>query len=252
MTQHPVPALPPVSAEYLDTLHNSDPGGAPKQSASRLYRSANGMTRMDFEASSVINDPVNQKTVLLDHAKKEAKIMSMQQAGLPQFAQPQFAAGVAPAMPAPPPPMHIQDLGKRMIDGHEVMGKKYTFQPPPLPQVGPPAMPAIPKPPEVHVPAVPGVPHAAGLAGLPALPEAPKAPGLTGGPHIPAVPPPPQAPPLPLPPSVMEVWTSTSLLIPLLSRMKGGFGQRISQCKNPIPGEPHPAVFQIPPGYSMG
>ncbi len=209
------------------------------------------MTRVDFGQSSIINNIAKRQTIFLDHVKKEAKVLPMQQAALPQVPQPHLNLPGAPPLPAPPPPMNVQDLGKRMIEGHEVMGKKYTFQPPPLPEVTPPHIPEMPQAPQVQAPALAGAPQLPKLPGLPAIPQVPKPPDVPAIPTAPAMPAAPQAPPPPLPPSVMEVWTSTSLLIPMLSRMKGGFGQRISQCKNPIRGEPDPAVFQIPPGYKL-
>ena len=36
-----------------------------------------------------------------------------------------------PAGIAPPAPPRVQDLGKSMIEGHEVEGKRYTLPPPP-------------------------------------------------------------------------------------------------------------------------
>jgi hypothetical protein len=260
VTQFSPPALPPLSAEYADTLHAATEGATPQQFLSKLHRSANGTTRTDFGQSSIINDVAKKQTIFLDHAKKEAKIMPMGQAALPQMPQAPSNVGAMPAMPAPPPPMNVQDLGKRLIAGHEVMGKKYTFQPPPLPQVTPPPMPETPEAPKLQAPALPGVPPPPKLPGvptmpavpqMPAMPQVPKAPALPGAPPIPQMPAAPQPPPAPLPPTEMEVWTSTSLFIPMLSRMKGGVGQRISQCTNPIKGEPPPATFQIPPDYKL-
>jgi hypothetical protein len=57
----------------------------------------------------------------------------------------------------------------------------------------------------------------------------------------------PPAPPLP--DTVAEVWTSTKLMLPMLSRTTGSFGKQISRCTSAIPGEPPPSTFQIPPGY---
>jgi hypothetical protein len=50
---------------------------------------------------------------------------------------------------------------------------------------------------------------------------------------------------------VAEVWMSTSLHLPVLSRITGSFGQQICHCKNPVGGEPPASAFQIPPQYKQ-
>jgi len=112
----------------------------------------------------------------------------------------------------------VKDLGKRVVDGHDVEGKEYTLPPPPKP----PAPPAMPAPPQVKAPALPGAP---------AMPELPK---------------PPAPPPVPV---VTEVWTSTKLKVPVLTRITGPFGKQVSHNKNLVGGEPSPALFQVPPDY---
>jgi hypothetical protein len=107
----------------------------------------------------------------------------------------------------------VEDLGKGFIEGHEVEGKKYTFQPP-----KPPDMPKLP---ELAKPAMPGMPA------------------------------PPQAPPAPKMPTVAEVWTSTKTKMPVLTKVTGPFGQQVCHCKPGPESEPHPAVFQVPPDYKL-
>ena len=63
----------------------------------------------------------------------------------------------------------------------------------------------------------------------------------------------PQARP-PSPPSLphtVEVWTSTKLHVPLLTKVTGSFGQQTNRCKSPSVGEPPASKFQIPPGYKV-
>ena len=119
-----------------------------------------------------------------------------------------------PGMPAAPMgAVHVQDLGKALIEGHEVDGKKFTMQPPQMPS--PPGMPQMP--------------------GLPQAPTMPQAPGM------------PQAP---KPPMVSEVWTSSKLQMPVLTKTTGEFGQQVCHCKC-SDAVPPPTMFQIPPGYRM-
>src|SRR2546423_4191528 len=150
-----------------------------RQSASKLFRAPDGKMRMDAGDVSTIADPAAKKMMILDHLKKEVKVIPMPDApaGLP-FPPPQM-----PGMPTPPggppQPPKVEELGKGFIEGHEVEGKRFTFQPPPPPQ--PPQMPA---PPALQKPALPGMPQP------------------------PQVPPPPTPPPPPPPPTVSEVGTS--------------------------------------------
>ena len=72
----------------------------------------------------------------------------------------------------------------------------------------------------------------------------------------PIAPPPP--PPLPGMPAVVaalpmiaEVWVSTKLLMPVLSRITGSFGQQMCHCTNTVPGEPPPTAFQVPADYKQ-
>jgi hypothetical protein len=77
------------------------------------------------------------------------------------------------------------------------------------------------------------------------MPKAPGAPQAQGAPQAPSMPKPPAMP------TVAEVWTSSSLHLPVLTKITGSFGQRTCYCKNAPAPEPHPSAFQIPPGYSL-
>lgn len=47
-----------------------------------------------------------------------------------------------------------------------------------------------------------------------------------------------------------EIWTSTTLQLPVLTRTIGSFGEKICACKcTPVP--PPPSLFEIPPGYKV-
>lgn len=204
-------------------------GGAPTQSASRMWRSSDGKTRIDLPQTSVISDPASQHTIVLDHLKKEASIIPMSPPGAASMP----GAPGAPAAPAPPS-VHVQDLGKSMIDGHEVEGKRFTMPTPATPPK--PPMPAMPAMPAAKMPALKMA--ALKMPGLkmPGAPEAPKAPGTPGAPK---------------PPSVTEMWTSVKLKTPVLTKVTTPSGELTTYCKPTLTAEHPPSVFQIPAGYTI-
>lgn len=168
-----------------------------------MFRSSDGKVRVDTGNTSLISNPKEQQAILLDHAAKEARIVPMQ-AAPPQLGAPPMGAPTPSSVPAAPPPMKVQDLGKSMIEGHEVDGKRYIIQPPASPAAAPPSLPGLQKPP---------------------LPGAPPAP------------------------TTVDVWTSSKLGLPVMTQVTGPFGQQTSVCKPAATAEPHPGLFQIPPGY---
>src|SRR5262249_51864369 len=95
--------------------------------------------------------------------------------------------------------------------------------------------PNLPGAPQVKAPGVPG----ATLAGVP------KAPSTPGAPKAPA------APTLPRVPSVTEVWTSTKLKAPVLTKVTTTAGEQTTYCKPVSTDEPHPSVFQVPQDYKL-
>ena len=176
--------------------------------------------RLDTPQTSVISDPASQHTILLDHLKKEATILPMTPPAAPTgpSGTPQAPGGAVPH----PPPMHVEDLGKSMIEGHEVEGKRFT-----LPAIAPPPKPQPPTPPQ---------------GGIPGAPQAPSAPS---GPT------PPEMPKMPPKPNVTEVWTSVKLKTPVLTKVTTAAGEQTTYCKPTSTEEPHPSVFQIPQGYKI-
>jgi hypothetical protein len=199
------------------------PGAPPQQSASQLLRASDGKMRMDYGNTSVITNPVAQHAIILDHIKLVARVIPIPQPG-PMPKIPQLGMPGVPGAPTPPPVSTV-DLGKGFIEGHAVTGTQLTFHMPAMPQVA--GMPKVP-----GMPAVPGMPKA---------PGAPQAPGMPPAPGMPK----------PAMPTVAEAWTSTSLHLPVLTKITGSFGQRTCYCKNAPAPEPHPSAFQIPPGYSL-
>lgn len=181
--------------------------------------------RFDTPNTSIISDPGSQRTILLDHLKKEASIFPMPSAsaGAASAAMPQAPS----ANITKPPAMQVEDLGKSMIEGHEVEGKRYT-------------LPAITPPPKPSMPSAPKAPSAAGAAGA-----ASSVPGVPGAPGI------PKMPTLPQKPNITEVWTSVKLRAPVLTKVTTAAGEQTTYCKPTSTDEPHPSVFQIPPEYKI-
>jgi hypothetical protein len=216
-----------MTAEYATALQPAEPNSTPVQSAFRFCRGAGGQTRVDSGDTSVISDPAAGNAILLDHVKKTATIQQTppppQLPGAPPMPQPAFPG--APAAPQAPN-VQVQDLGKSVIQGQAVEGKRFLIPTPPLPQA-----PGVPKP--------------------PALPGAPQAPNAPGAPAAPPHPPAPAASQAPQPPTIADVWHSPGMSLPMLTQMSGPFGQLTQSCQSAVPGEPHPAAFQIPPDYKV-
>ena len=170
----------------------------------------------------MITDPGSQKAILLDHVKKEATIVPMTSAASGSASP---GSGQSPAAQGQVQPVKVEDLGKSMIEGHEVEGKRFT-----LPPFSPPSKPEMPQ--------MPGAPQAS----PPGAPKPPAAPGASA---------PPQAPKLPPVPSVTEVWTSVKLKAPVLTKLTTSAGEQTTYCKPISADDPHPSVFQIPQGYKI-
>lgn len=250
------PSFPPATAEYTSSLQASSHGVPPVQSSFRIHRASDGKTRVDSGTTSVISNPAAGQTIVLDHVKKTALVKPTPPAA-PQPAASQMPQAGTPAFPgaAPQPPgVQAQDLGKSVLQGHEVEGKRYVIHPPALPKMPgmpkAPQVPGMPKPPQMpgmpKAPQMPGAPPP--TAQTPGAPAPPKAPGLPGAPSPPQAPAVSQKPPVP---TTVETWTSTKMHLPMLTKMQGPFGQVTQVCHSAVPGEPHPAAFQIPPGYKV-
>jgi hypothetical protein len=249
-------SVPPVTADFTSELQPVETSLPPVQSAYRLTRAAGGNTRLDSGNTSVISNPAAGQTILLDHIQKTATIQPLLSAtpSPPPPGMPPIPHLSVPGL-APAPSAQVQDLGKGVIQGLEVEGKRYVIQPPAMPNI-----PAPPKPPTFQAPGmpqVPGPPQAPGmpqLQGMPQVPGMPKMPGAPQAPGVPNVPGAPgsqSAPTAPQGPTFAEVWTSTSTRLPVLTKINGGFGQITQVCQGVTPGEPHPAAFQIPADYKV-
>src|SRR6202007_2691526 len=172
--QASTPPPTPPSCSDCSTKTQPTGGGKPSQSASRMWKASDGKFRLDTPNASVISDPTSQKTILLDHLKKEAIVMPTPPAAA---GSPASGGRKAPAAAGEAPPVKVEDLGKSMIEGHEVEGKRYTlppFSPPKMPDMA--KMPEMPKAPGAPKAAAPGAPSAPSAPGAPKPPEAPKLP----------------------------------------------------------------------------
>lgn len=238
----PSSPLPPASAEYETAMHAA-PGKAPQVQKWKMFRSGKGETHLDFGKTGLISKPGAGQTILLDHVKREARIVPAQPPA--KLAAPSAPApGGAPHLPAPPSALpQVKDLGKRTIGGHPADGKMYTFKPPKAPAVPgakgvpgftPPKLGALPKAPGLPKPPVPGLAPPGAAAPAPGKPPAPGAP---------------PAPPAKV--QTLEVWTHSKLKVPLLTKANGMPGLKSSVCKAAKGGEPPASRFQIPPGYKL-
>jgi hypothetical protein len=101
----------------------------------------------------VISNPAAGHTILLDHVVKTAMMIEPAPSAMPAL------PGMPPiphlGVPGPAPTIQVQDLGKGMIQGHEVQGRRYFIQPPAMPNI-----PAAPQPPTVQAPGIPPAPNA--------------------------------------------------------------------------------------------
>ena len=112
---------------------------------------------------------------------------------------------------------------------------------------------------EVPIPSEPDIPGLPGLPGIPAVPHLPTAPNVEalgmdiiegleveGMRYVFPI-----LDPL-SPPSLIswEMWTSTKLQLPVLTRTVGSFGVRTCRCRC-TPVEAPASTFQIPTGYTV-
>ena len=225
---------PKALAARLRAVHHQHAIGGPRRAAATIDIASDARERRQdadgLRQYFVITNPVAQHAIILDHIKQEARVIPIPPMQ-PMPKPPQLGMPGPPGTPTPPP-MTSVDLGKGFIEGHPVTGTQLTFHMPTLPQA-------------------PGMPKAPGMPQAPGAPKAPGAPTATGAPAIPGAPSAPGMPKPPAMPTVAETWTSTSLHMPVLTKITGSFGQRTCYCKNAPTAEPHPSAFQIPPGYSL-
>lgn len=253
------PSLPPVTAEYTSTFQQTGSESPGTQSSHCFSRAADGKTRVDSGNTSVISNPAAGQTIVLNHLMQTATIqpsLPNPSPSPPKVDLPKMPSFSPPSLPGQPqaPGVKVEDLGKTLIQGHEVEGKRFVTPPPPPGSPFP--MPAVPKmSPMPGMPPAPAAPH---MPGMPPAPTAPQMPGMPPAPaalKMPGMPPAPAAPQIPgtppASPTTTEVWTSTSMGVPMLAKLSGSFGQLTQACHKAVPGEPHPSAFQIPPGYKV-
>ena len=142
----------------------------------------------------------------------------------PSPSQSQQPSGAAAQHPA----LQVHDLGKALIEGLEVEGKRYILAQEQKAATKLQAQQTSSKPPASQTPQAPNVP------GMPALAIPPNLQQLAK-----------------LAPTVTEVWTSVKLGTAVLTKVKSAAGEQTTYCKPTSTDEPHPALFEIPPGYKL-
>ncbi len=183
--------------------------------------------RIDTPHTSVITLPASQKAILLDHLKKEAMIIPMPAApSAISSSQNLQASGTAAHHPA----LQVHDLGKAMIEGVEVEGKRYVLKQEQQAMSKMQAQQMSSKPQSPQASQTPAAP----MPGMPAMPIPPNLQQLAK-----------------LEPTVTEVWTSVKLGTAVLTKVKSSAGEQTTYCKPTSTDEPHPSLFEIPPGYKL-
>jgi len=178
--------------------------------------------RIDTPHTSIITLPASQKTIMLDHFKKEAMIIPMPPVSC-AISQPQNSQ--ASAGGAHHPALQVHDLGKALIEGVEVEGKRYILAQ---------EQKVVSKMQAQQTASKQQSPPAPNASGMPAMPIPPNLQQLAK-----------------LAPTVTEVWTSVKLGTAVLTKVKSSAGEQTTYCKPTSTDEPHPSLFEIPPGYKL-
>ena len=177
--------------------------------------------RLDTPHTSIITLPADQKTIMLDHLKKEAMVIPMPPVpAAPSPSQNPQASGAAAQHPA----LQVHDLGEALIEGLEVEGKRYILKQEQQAAAKAQAQPT-PSKPQSQAPNMPG---------MPTLPIPPNLQQLAK-----------------LEPTITEVWTSVKLGTAVLTKVKSSAGEQTTYCKPTSTDEPHRSMFEIPPGYKL-
>lgn len=224
------PSIPPTPPSCSDCATQTQPagGGPPAQSASRMWRSSNGSMRLDTPHTSIITIPASQQTIMLDHLKKEAMVIPMPAVpSAPSPSQNSPGSGASAQHPA----LQVHDLGKALIEGIEVEGKRYILAQ------------------EQKAAAKLQAQQTSSKPQAPQAPQALQAPNMPGTPAL-AIPPNLQQV-AKLEPTITEVWTSVKLGTAVLTKVKSSAGEQTTYCKPTSTDEPHPSLFEIPPGYKL-
>ena len=89
-----------------------------------MFRSSQGEMHLDFGKTGLISKPGAMQSILLDHVKRQARIVPAPPHAQAPPSSPQAPGGSVPHVPAPPAALlHVKDLGKQTIGGHEAEGK---------------------------------------------------------------------------------------------------------------------------------
>lgn len=184
--------------------------------------------RIDTPHTSIITLPASQKAIMLDHLKKEAMIIPMPpaSAAISPLQNSQASGGGAHH-----PALQVHDLGKALIEGVEVEGKRYMLA---QEQKAAARLQAQQISSKQQSPQAPQTPLGANMPGMPALPIPPNLQQLAK-----------------VAPIVTEVWTSVKLGTAVLTKVKSSAGEQTTYCKPISTDEPHPSLFEIPPGYKL-
>jgi len=192
MSPTPPAALPPVTAEYMSTFQQ--PGARFSSNSVAVHLSLahpTARTRVDSRGMSVISNPAaraNDRAGPREEDSHDATASSFCRTARNPVCHRCLAFRRRPCRDSPQvPAVKVEDLGKTILQGHEVEGKadhRSSSCPAPASRVSNagrfrglrrcPDCPSLPKPPQT-----------------PGMPVAPKPPQIPGMPPPPAAPPPP-------------------------------------------------------------
>jgi len=111
-------------------------------------------------------------------------------------------------------------------------------------------VPLQPQAPQMPNLAVPGVPQVPGAPGMPPVAAQDLGKSFIEGHPVDGTRYIVQQPG-PQPPVISDVWTSTSLKMPVLTQVTTPAGVQTTYCKPAPITEPDPSLFQVPPGYTV-
>jgi hypothetical protein len=123
----------PFDAIVESTTSSNVGDKSPHVTLGHLYRDAQGRTRREHGDAVFISDPVLRTTFVLDTKNKTAQQLRASSANSTQKqSQTQLSSADVRTAKVVKPQITREDLGKSVIDGHDVLGRRITTVIPPL------------------------------------------------------------------------------------------------------------------------
>jgi hypothetical protein len=126
-------ALPAACSDCLTTLQMAQPGSLPQQTPWQLFRAGDGRTRLNYGDISIIHNPKTAMQIVLDHVAQQARMMPSapgEMPGMPGLpSMPGMPGFAPPGMPGSGGGMNVIELGKSMMQGEPVEGRRFMLGP---------------------------------------------------------------------------------------------------------------------------